>query len=57
MRSTRNSTATVEDIPEDEEYEEDWAGDSFNEDEEIDDVIEYLPDDLLGKILGLVNQV
>lgn len=57
MRSTRNGTATVEDIPEDDENEDDWAGDHFNDDEEIDDVIEYLPGDLLGKILGLVNQV
>lgn len=57
---------TVEDKDEDEDNEEedelDWTADwnyldSILDNEEVDLVIEFLPGDVLGKVLALVNQV
>lgn len=66
--STKNGTVTVEEDDEDDEEvpeEEDgldWTADwtyldSISDDEEVDKVFSYLPGDVLGKVLALVNQV
>lgn len=65
VRSTKKQTAFVEDKDEEDEEEDDemdWTADwtyleSLNEDKEVDAVIEFLPGDVLGKVLALVNQV
>lgn len=54
-----------EEMEEDDDLEEDgvdWTADwtyleSLGDDEEVDAVIEFLPGDVLGKVLALVNQV
>ena len=62
--TTKNGTASVEDVDEDEEEEEnddDWVVDwiqldNVPDDEEIDDIVDFEAGDVLGKTLALVNQ-
>jgi hypothetical protein len=66
-RSTKNGTASVEDVDDDDDDNvdddnDDWVSDwiqldDLPDDEEVDDVVDFTAGDVLGKTLALVNQV
>jgi hypothetical protein len=65
-RSTKNGTASVKDVDDDDDNMDvddgDWISDwnQLNElpdDEEVDDIVDFTAGDVLGKTLALVNQV
>ena len=63
--STKNGSASVEDADDDnddnddlDDWIEDWEQlDASSEDDNIDDVIDFSPGDVLGKVLAFINQV
>ena len=62
--STKNGTVTVEDDDgeDEDEPDEDWTLDwdvldMIPDDVEVDDPVEFIPGDALGKALALINQV
>jgi malonyl CoA-acyl carrier protein transacylase len=62
-KSTKNGTVSVEDdagedIDDDNTWTMDWVErNPIADDKEVDNIIDFSPGDVLGKVLALVNQV